>query len=91
MIITNQKTLTPHKKWRARLKKLSQKFLLGAVCTGLMLNSLAPAWCSFAEGTVASIPQKMFMTKDELLQLCKDRTGENSLLATGTDTDKRSA
>ena len=92
MIITKQKALTPHKlqeRGNWLLKNLSQKFLLGAICAGLMLNSLAPAGRSFAEGAVASIPQEMFMTKDELLQLCEGRTGENSLLATGTETDKK--
>ena len=89
MIITKQKTLAQHKEAVGeRLKNLSQKFLLGAVCAGLMLNSFIPAGRSFAEGAVASIPQEMFMTKDELLQLCEGRTGENSLLA-GKDTDKK--
>ena len=45
MIITKKKKLILHKKVvvGGQLKKLSQKFLLGAVCAGLMLNSLAPA------------------------------------------------
>jgi hypothetical protein len=31
----------------------------------------------------------MFMTKDELLQLCAETNGGTGLLATGTDTDKK--
>lgn len=44
MIIAKEKALTLHKEagWGGvRLKKLSQKFLLGAVCAGLMLKALS--------------------------------------------------
>lgn len=69
--------------------RIAQKFLSVAVSLVFAVCMVpgCPA-CAQVE-TQVSIPQEVFMTKDEIMQLCADTNDGTGLLATGTDSDKK--
>ncbi len=69
--------------------KIAQKLLSLGVSASMMLAMVPLGWQNFvAEAAEPTIPQKMFITKDDLFELCKSKNEGKGLLATGSETDE---